>query len=253
MAYPIDILTRLAAGGIDGAGYLSSAEIYDPAAGTWSPAASMSGARGGAAVAKLNGGKVLVAGGFGGQTRLVQQLVAFQHPLLVPRRAVQGEGQPGPGPLAGVTLGPAPEGRGQNGVQQGGTTLTPVLPREEPRPGRPDGVWRVGVDGVGGQAQIADRDDPRGAGSDLGPGCVATLVAEGVELLDIAQLEPGLLGDEGPQTQLESAMALRIERAERQTGQGGGDIGDGVMRPNGQHHGLAVADGDDHGRKPDDD
>ena len=45
---------------------------------------------------------------------------------------------------------------------------------------------------------------------------VAALVAEGVKLLDIAQLEAGLLGHEGAQAQLESAMRLRIERAERQ-------------------------------------
>ena len=36
-------------------------------------------------------------------------------------------------------------------------------------------------------------------------------------------------------------------------GPAGGDIGDGVMGPDGEHYGLAVPDGDDHGRQPDDD
>ena len=43
-----------------------------------------------------------------------------------------------------------------------------------------------------GQGQVADGDHPGGAGADIGQGRVAALVAEGVELLDIAQLETGL-------------------------------------------------------------
>ncbi len=99
-----------------------------------------------------------VAGGLGGQARLVEQLVALQHPFLVPRRAVQGEGQPGAGPLAGVLAGPAAQGRGDGLVQQGRATVAPVLPGEEGRPRGPGGVGDLGLDGRGGQAQIADRE-----------------------------------------------------------------------------------------------
>jgi len=59
----------LIAGGYSGQGpnsltYLASAELYDPATGTFSPTGSMSQARGGAAAALLSNGKVLVAGGY---------------------------------------------------------------------------------------------------------------------------------------------------------------------------------------------
>jgi len=44
---------------------LASAELYDPATGTWSPAASMAHARNGQVACLLGNGKVLVAGGYG--------------------------------------------------------------------------------------------------------------------------------------------------------------------------------------------
>ena len=56
----------LVAGGSSGAGFLSSAEIYDPATNAWSPAASLGTARMDAAAVPLPGGKVLVAGGTSG-------------------------------------------------------------------------------------------------------------------------------------------------------------------------------------------
>lgn len=67
VAAPLPGGTVLVAGGFDGEGdppyFLSSAEIYSPTTGSWTPTASMDIARDGAAAAPLSGGKVLVAGG----------------------------------------------------------------------------------------------------------------------------------------------------------------------------------------------
>jgi len=59
-----------------------------------------------------------------------------------------------------------------------------------------------------GQGQVADGDDPGAAGPFAR---VPVSVAEGVELLDIAKPETGLLGDPGPQTALQRPVAARIE------------------------------------------
>jgi formylglycine-generating enzyme required for sulfatase activity len=53
----------LISGGIISGGYLSSAEIYDPATGTWSSTSSMTSARYQHAAAMLGNGKVLISGG----------------------------------------------------------------------------------------------------------------------------------------------------------------------------------------------
>ena len=45
---------------------------------------------------------------------------------------------------------------------------------------------------------------------------VAAAVAEGVELLDIAERHAGLFGDPGAQADLEGAVVDRIERTGRQ-------------------------------------
>ncbi len=212
----------------------------------------------------------VVAGRLGRQARLVEQLVALQHPLLVPWRAIQREGQPGPrtAPLclfASRRGRPPLQRRPDGGVQHGGAAAPPVLPGEEACPGRPQGVGGVGVDGAGREGQIADRDHPRGiravqgprAWADDGPHVghrrVAAAVAEGVELLHITDLEPGLLGHEGAQGQLEGAPSLRIERSERQADQGRWPRRARIVRTHGQHHRLVLADRHDHGRQPDDD
>ena len=161
-----------------------------------------------------------VARRLGREPRLVKQLIAFQHPFLVPRRAILGEQQAQARQLGLIALGPGLQGRNNGLVDQARAAPPPVLPGEEARPGRPGGVGHGGFDGVGRQGQIAHRDDPRGAGAHVGQGRIAALVAEGVELLDIAELEACLGGDEGAQGQLEGALALRIERAEGQAAQG---------------------------------
>jgi WD40 repeat protein len=54
----------LVAGGHDGSGFISSAELYDPASGTWSSTGSMATARENHSATLLPGGKVLAAGGY---------------------------------------------------------------------------------------------------------------------------------------------------------------------------------------------
>ena len=55
-------------------------------------------------------------------------------------------------------------------------------------------------------------------GAGVGRPRVAAAVAEGVELLDIAERSAGLRLDPGAQADLEGAVRQRIERAERQPG-----------------------------------
>src|SRR5690606_16323077 len=81
-------------------------------------------------------------------------------------------------------------------------------------------------------------------GTGGGAGAVAAQVAEGVELLDEAEAEAGLGGDEVAQSQLEGAVAHRVERAE---GQGGGAL----VAGGGEDAGRAVAQGDNHGGQAD--
>ena len=93
----------------------------------------------------------------------------------------------------GAAAGPGAE-LGFKGAQGVGAAGAPVLPREEARPGRPGRALEFASAGRG-QGEIAHRDHPllagRGAVAQVGQGRVAALVAEGVELLDIAELEAG--------------------------------------------------------------
>ena len=63
------------------------------------------------------------------------------------------------------------------------------------------------------QGEIGDRDLPGAAAALAG---IAVAVAEGVELLDVAQSEAGLLAHPAAQAAVERAVVLRLERAEGQ-------------------------------------
>jgi len=54
----------LVAGGYNGSTLVSSAELYDPASGTWTATGSLNTARGRHTATLLPNGKVLVAGGW---------------------------------------------------------------------------------------------------------------------------------------------------------------------------------------------
>jgi Kelch motif len=56
------------AGGYTGSGYTSSAELYDPSSGTWTPTTSMTGVRFYHTATLLPNGKLLAAGGYGGSS-----------------------------------------------------------------------------------------------------------------------------------------------------------------------------------------
>src|SRR5439155_7659513 len=56
----------LVAGGHNGSGYLTSAELYDPASGSWSATGNLNTARFDHTATLLPNSKVLVAGGFNG-------------------------------------------------------------------------------------------------------------------------------------------------------------------------------------------
>ena len=74
---------------------------------------------------------------------------------------------------------------------------------------------RRGVVGHARQREIADRDHVRAG---VARPRVAAAVAEGVELLDVADVDRGLRRHPGAQADLEGAVRQRIERAERQAG-----------------------------------
>jgi hypothetical protein len=65
-ATPLPSGKVLVAGGYDGSGSSSSAEIYDPASNAWSAAGDMAAKRRNHTATLLPSGKVLVAGGYNG-------------------------------------------------------------------------------------------------------------------------------------------------------------------------------------------
>src|SRR6185295_2048811 len=130
------------------------------------------------------------------QLRLVEQLVALEHALAVPDDARQAEGDVrsfapfGPGREIGRRRDPALDAGDDRPVDDLRPAAPPVLPGEEGVdvvPARLAGAVRRLLSH---QGEVADRD---GAASGARFLRVAQAIAEGVELLDVAELEAGLL------------------------------------------------------------
>ncbi len=117
--------------------------------------------------------------------------------------------------LAGAAR-PVVEQRQDDFVEDVRPLLAPVLPREEAIPRLEAGTGRA----QGGEVlrharerEIADRDH---VGAGVARPRVPAAVAEGVELLDIADRKAGLRLDPGAQPDFEGAVCERVERPERQ-------------------------------------
>src|SRR5215831_2168485 len=203
-------------------------------------------------LAALERGLAAVAARLLDEARLVQELVAVEHLLLVPWAAARREALAQPlapaerarGIVARLALRPGVERRQDRAVEDLGPPGAPVLPREEAVPRREAGAGRAQrfrAVGTAGERQVADRDHVRPAVAALG---VPAAIAERVELLDIADREPGLLPDPAAQPDLEGVMRERIERAGRQAGEPRA-----VARC--ERHGLVAVDRDDRGSEPD--
>ena len=89
-------------------------------------------------------------------------------------------------------------------VEDRRTRLAPVLPRKEPVPRLEAGAGDAQrIVGHAGEREIADRNHVRAG---VVGARMAAAVAEGVELLDIADGQAGLRLDPGAQADLEGAM-----------------------------------------------
>ncbi len=154
------------------------------------------------------------------QARLVEELVAVEHLLLVPRAATGAEAQAHAlasakrAPSLGLVdaLGPLREQRQHDLVEDLRPLFAPILPREEAIPGLESGAGGAQprhVLGHAGEGEIADRDDVRAG---IVGARVPPAIAEGVELLHVAHREPRLRLDPRPQPHLERAVRQRIER-----------------------------------------
>ncbi|MOA01929.1 hypothetical protein D3C78_1213560 [compost metagenome] len=174
--------------------------------------------------------------GLGHCPRLEQKLVALQHHIFIPCRAVQAEGNGGtllaPRAHGGVSAGLAPlrQPRHDQILDQRGRAGTPVFPWKIAVPVLPANLRHAGFTGFARQAQIADRHDARARFV----GTVA--VGKGVELFYIAQRMMGLRFHPGAQASLQRTMR-QFERPGRQ--------GACVIR--GQHARLAIGHGHQHG------
>ena len=106
------------------------------------------------------------------------------------------------------------ERRGQDQfVDDRGSRLPPILPREVAVPVAPLGVGRACSSRATRQREIADREHARPFARTRQ---MPAAIAERVELLDIAELQSGLLLHPVAQSRFQRAMRDRIERAEGQ-------------------------------------
>src|SRR6516165_2780200 len=158
------------------------------------------------------------------QTGLIEELVAVERLLFVPRAAAEREARThalaaaerARGRGLGGTARPILEQRQDNLVEDLRPLIAPIFPREEAIPWFESGAGRA----QGGEIlrharerEIADRDH---VGAGIARPRVAAAIAEGVQLLHIADRKAGLRLDPRPQPDFEGAVRERIERPERQ-------------------------------------
>ena len=91
------------------------------------------------------------------------------------------------------------------------------------------------------EGEIGDGDDA----PVVRRGGVAIAIPEGVELLDVAELEPCLLANPGAQAELERPVLERVERTERQRWEAARDM------VHGKHPRNLFGHGEDDGVEPD--
>src|SRR5690606_9870803 len=140
----------------------------------------------------------------GHELRLVQELVALEHPNRVPRRRRDPERHPDAG-LAGIVAGgPLLQVRQDPFTEQRGWPGPVVLPREELVVVDPRCAGRRLL--LAHEREIRDRQQP------LPLPAPPVAIAERIELLDVADLEPGLVTHPAPQAPLERRVAEWIER-----------------------------------------
>ena len=92
-----------------------------------------------------------------------------------------------------------------------------------------------------GQGEVADRDHMRSNVVELR---MAATVAERVELLGVAEVEPCLLSYPRPEPDLEGSVLQGRERPERKPVRGARHVG---LPPDDQYDRLILRDGDDRG------
>src|SRR5690606_14587604 len=149
---------------------------------------------------------------------------ALQHLLLVPGGSFAGrlvstaETQAQTFVAARDAAGPFGEWRHNRLVDDGGTSVAPIFPREEPVPGLEAGArFPQALDIVrnAGEREISDRYH---MWIGIAGACVPAAIAEGVELLDIADLQRGLRRHPFAQADFKGPVRERIECAGRQAG-----------------------------------
>src|SRR6266478_2204572 len=169
-------------------------------------------------------GFAAVAARFLDQAGLVEELVAVERLLFVPRAAAEREARAhalaaaerARGRGLGGAARPILEQRQDDLVEDLRPLIAPIFPREEAIP-----WFETGAGGAQGgeilrharEREIADGDH---VGAGIARPRVAAAIAEGVQLLHIANRKAGLRLDPRPQPDFEGAVRERIERPERQ-------------------------------------
>src|SRR5690606_8426786 len=141
------------------------------------------------------------------QYRLVHQLVSLEHADRIPRHRRHAARLADPRLPGLAAARPALELRHHLRLERIGPAVAVVLPREEIVVIDPRGARRRLL--LAHEREICDREEPR---VDVGP---AVAIAERVELLDVAELEPGPVLDPAPKSPLERHVGVRVERTRR--------------------------------------